>query len=256
MSVTGNKGRDKSSMGCFRCQAHSVCVCLCVCHRGGYKLTQSGWAPAKLHDSLQRAGSYRAASRTDLKRFQSEKSWDVLCSAQENLFQEQLPGHGEGARISSASHKARQGEGKHGGDVSAPTGLPVLPQTCLFSLQSITAALGLRAGGQWGAHELAHTSGSLSTASGSLWMPSRVCFRTGCSFNMNLSQPQLCAGGRATGGHEEGEGEVFFLGERQAEIDTPCHFFWQERGVLGGLEVRGARSSPGSLLVFLATQLF
>lgn len=30
MSVTGNKGRDKSSIGCFRCQAHSVCVCVCV----------------------------------------------------------------------------------------------------------------------------------------------------------------------------------------------------------------------------------
>lgn len=58
------------------------------------------------------------------------------------------------------------------------------------------------------------------------------------------------------GGHEEGEGEVFFLGKRQAEIDTPCHFFWQARGVLGGLEVRGARSSPGSLIVFLAIQLF
>lgn len=28
MSVTGNKGRDKSSIGCFRCQAHSVCVCV------------------------------------------------------------------------------------------------------------------------------------------------------------------------------------------------------------------------------------
>lgn len=108
-----------------------------------------------------------------------------------------------------------------------PRGSPVLPQTCLFSLQSIKAALGLRAGGQWGAHELAHTSGSLSTASGSLWTPSRVCFRTGCSFSMNLSQPQLCAGGRAVGGHEEREGEVFFLGKRQAEIDTPCHFFWQ-----------------------------
>lgn len=159
-------------------------------------------------------------------------------------------------RIPSASHKARQGEGKHGRDASAPTGLPVLPQTCLFSLQGIKAALGPRVGGQWGAHELAHTSGSLSTASGSLWMPSRVCFRTGCSFSMNLSQPRLCAGGRAMGGHEEGEGEVFFLGKRQAEIDTPCHFFWQARGVLGGLEVRGARSLPGSLIVFLATQLF
>lgn len=169
-----------------------------------------------------------------------------------------LPGQAgtEYRRISSASHKARQGEGKHGGDAFAPRGLPVLPQSCLFSLQSITAALGLRAGGQWGAHELAHTSGSLSAASGSLWMPSRVCFRTGCSFSMNLSQPQLCAGGRAMGGHEEGEGEVFFLGKRQAEIDTPCHFFWQARGVLGGLEVRGARSSPGFLIVFLATQLF
>lgn len=30
MSVTGNKGRDKSSIGCFRCQAHSLSVCVCV----------------------------------------------------------------------------------------------------------------------------------------------------------------------------------------------------------------------------------
>lgn len=43
---------------------------------------------------------------------------------------------------------------------------------------------------------------------------------------------------------------MFVLGKRQAEIDTPCHFFWQARGVLGGLEVRGARSSPGSSTVF------
>lgn len=132
----------------------------------------------------------------------------------------------------------------------------MLPHSCLFSLHSIKAALGLRVGGQWGAHELAHTSWSLSTASGSLWTASRVCFRTGCSFNMNLSQPQLCAGGRAMGGHEQGEGEVFFLGKRQAEIDTPCHCFWQARGVWGGLEVREARSLPESLIVFLATQLF
>lgn len=112
---------------------------MCVCHRGGYKLTQPAWAPAKLHDSLQRTGSYRAASRTDLERLQPEKSWDVLCSAQGSLFQEQLPGHGEGARmaagsgwhravrISSASHQARQGKGKHGRDASAPTGLPCAP---------------------------------------------------------------------------------------------------------------------------------
>lgn len=119
MSVTGNKGRDKSSIGCFRCQAHSVCECV---SQGGYKLTQSAWAPAKLHDSLQRAGSYRAASRTDLDEFQSEKSWDVLCSAQENLSQEQLPGHGEEAGMAACSgwHRVQEDflsipQGKAGG---------------------------------------------------------------------------------------------------------------------------------------------
>lgn len=63
-------------------------------------------------------------------------------------------------------------------------------------------------------------------------------------------------GGKSRGGDGEGEGKVFFLGKRQAEIDTSCHFFWQASGVLGGLEVRGARSLPGSLIAFLSTQLF
>jgi len=54
-------------------------------------------------------------------------------------------------------------------------------------------------------------------------------------------------GGKSRGGYEEAEGKVFFLGKRQAEIATLCHFFWQARGVLGGLEVRGARSLPESL---------
>lgn len=63
-------------------------------------------------------------------------------------------------------------------------------------------------------------------------------------------------GRKSRGGDEQGEGKVFFLGKRQAEIDTLCHIFWQVRGVLGGLEVRGARSSPESLIVFLSTQLF
>lgn len=60
MSVTGKKGRDKSSIGCFRCQAHSVCV------TGVYILTESVLVPSKLHDSLQRAGCYQTASKTDL----------------------------------------------------------------------------------------------------------------------------------------------------------------------------------------------
>lgn len=62
MSVTGKKGRDKSSIGRFRCQAHSVCVCV----TGVYILTESVLVPPKLYDSLQRAGCYWSASRADL----------------------------------------------------------------------------------------------------------------------------------------------------------------------------------------------
>lgn len=65
-----------------------------------------------------------------------------------------------------------------------------------------------------------------------------------------LASPNCVQGEELRGGDEEGEGKVFVFGKRQAEIDTPCHFFWQARGVLGGLEVRGARSLPGSSIVF------
>lgn len=122
-----------------------MCVCVCVCHRGGYKLTQSSWAPATLHDSLQRTSSSRAASRTDLQRFQSEKSWDVMCSAQENLSEEQLPGHGEGAGMAAQAeeqggfpqHPSRQGRGKVStGEMLQLPGAPCAPPLLLvFSPQ-------------------------------------------------------------------------------------------------------------------------
>lgn len=116
-------------------------------------------------------------------------------------------------------------------------------KTICFPPRGLKATFSPGEGGLWGG---THTSGSLSIASDSLWMRSRVCFRTGCSFNTNLCQPQLCAGARAA----RGKGEVFFLGKRQAQIDISCHCFWQAREVLGGLEVRGARSLPGSLIIF------
>lgn len=136
-------------------------------------------------------------------------------------FVERLPGHGEGARvaawlgwhgtvrISSASQNAGQREGKPRRDASPAAGLPVLLQTCLLSLQDTKSAFSPGAGGLWGAPTLMHASGSLSTASGSLWTMSRLCFRTGCSFNINLSQPQLCAGGKAVGGMRRERGRCF-----------------------------------------------
>lgn len=109
------------------------------------------------------------------------------------------------------------------------------------------------AGGLWEAPTLTHVSGSLSTASGRC--PTCV-LGLGVHLTPTLASSNCVRGGRAAGGMRREEGKVFFLGKRQAEIDTLCHFFWQVRGVWGGLEVRGARSSPGSSIVFLSTQLF
>lgn len=134
------------------------------------------------------------------------------------FFCEQLPGRGKGARvaarlgwhtavrISSASQDAGQREGKPRRDASPPTGLPLLLQTYLLSLQGATAAFYPRAGGPWGAPTLTHVSGSLSAASGSLWTASQLPFRTRCSFNANLGQ---CAGGRAAGGMGRERGRCF-----------------------------------------------
>lgn len=93
MSVTGKKGRDKSSVGRFGCQARSACVTTV------YILTQTVWVPPELHDSSLWAGCYRSAPSIALKQFLPKGSWeDLHHGAWERLVQGQSPqpGYGEG----------------------------------------------------------------------------------------------------------------------------------------------------------------
>lgn len=142
-------------------------------------------------------------------------------SAQESLFRERLPGCREGARVaawlgwhttvrlSSASQNTGQQEGKPRRDASPPALHSSKPICFLYRAEIFLSAFDPGVGCPWGAPMLTHITGSLSTASGSLWTVSRVYFRTGRSFNANLSEPQLCAGGRAVGGMSRERGRCF-----------------------------------------------
>lgn len=93
-------------------------MCVCVCHRAGYKLTQSARAPAELQDSLQRAGSSGAAPGPTSKEFSLERAGMFCAVPKKSFFGSSCRGTGKelgwhrAVRISSASPKERQGRGK------------------------------------------------------------------------------------------------------------------------------------------------